>query len=181
MHSYRFTDKQVLCGVVMEEVGEDVPQPGRQPALHVLLQASVLSLLLATRWTGERHRQRLTWQQAKQLLCNHTEYMTAWVQSWVKSCWWEIRPKTAASTTRFYERITLNWLHIMVHQTYFCLQRYNENYNWNKTFYFENWNPPHTSVQITLHTVTWPASQEDLVFNFEWKLIYDSPESPSHA
>lgn len=45
--SYRSTDKEVLCGVIGEEVTEHLLQPDYQPGLQLLLHAAVFSLVLA--------------------------------------------------------------------------------------------------------------------------------------
>lgn len=52
---YRVTDKEVLSGIVGEKVTEHLLQPSYQPALQLLLQAAVFSLVLAAGPTGERH------------------------------------------------------------------------------------------------------------------------------
>lgn len=53
--TYCFTDKEVLRGVVTEEASEHLLQPGHQPALQLLLQAAVLTVLLAAGLTSKRH------------------------------------------------------------------------------------------------------------------------------
>lgn len=45
--TYRFTDEEVLCGLVTEEVSEHLLQPCYQPALQRHLQAAVFSSVLA--------------------------------------------------------------------------------------------------------------------------------------
>lgn len=68
--SYRFTDKEVLCGGIREEVNEHVLQAGWQPALQLHLQTAVLSWVPSAGLTGETHFLWLVWQQPKQLVCS---------------------------------------------------------------------------------------------------------------